>query len=167
MTASPKKRTVRPAQRPSADPKPGSASSRRNALTDATEDIGDLFEETLLEVLAPQDGLGWKAGPVVAIPMSRLAAGHLGWTATLSAPGATTAGTIQLLVVPGSSSRPPKDLPLSDATWSEFDSVDHFPGPPRLLLLARARTPATRSGIRQLTHTLFAHLRTELGSSRS
>lgn len=162
---------ARTARRKSPPSKPRSRSgtagpARATALTDATEDIGDMFEETLLETLARNDSDGWKAGPVVSLGMQRLTAGHLGWTATLSAPGASAVGTLHLLVVPGGSQRPPKELPLTGAQWEDFDAVEHFAGPPRLLLLAQAKESGRKTAVRQLAHEVFAHLTGDLAPER-
>lgn len=142
------------------------APRRPLALTDAAADVGDLFEETLLETLARDDERGWKAGPVVALGMDRLAAGHLGWTTTLTAPGSARVGSLHLIVVPGASRQAPKQIPLTDARWGEFAAVEHSAGPPRLLLLARSMDASQTSSVRQLSRTLFSELTGELAPER-
>lgn len=144
-----------------------SAPSRPARLSDAAADVGDTFEEMLLERLAQEDGRGWRAGPVVALPMDRLAAGHLGWMTTLSAPGIFTLGTIHLIVIPGESDTRPSEIPLIDGEYEQFDSVEHFPGPPRLLLLAYARDPVKKPDVQKLAHEVFERVTAELTPERS
>lgn len=103
---------------------------------------------------------------MVAMGIGRLAAGHLGWTATLSAPGAAAFGALHLVMVPGSSRQPPKEIPIAGGQWAEFDAVEHFAGPPRLLLLAQTRDAAQATNVRQLAHDLFAQLTAELVPER-
>lgn len=148
--------------------------ARPTALRDATEDLGDIFDEALRHVLVSANDDGLEAGPVLPLNFERVSAGTLGWSSTVwhgppPSPDGDRAvvGALLLLVLPtsgGEGGRPPRELPLTGASWAQFTSVDVFPGPPRLLLLSRASTDVFRDALRRLARALLAQLDEELRS---
>ena len=146
--------------------------ARPTALRDATEDLGDIFDEALRHVLVSANDAGLEAGPVLPLNFERVSAGTLGWSSTVwhgPAPhpdvDRAVVGALLLLVLPataGVGGRPPGELPLTGANWAQFTSVDLFPGPPRLLLLSRASSDGYRDALGRLARALLAQLDEEL-----
>lgn len=148
--------------------------ARPTALRDATEDLGDIFDEALRHVLVSANEDGLEAGPVLPLNFERVSAGTLGWSSTVrhgpspaSPDDRAVVGALLLLVLPtgaGEGGRPPGELPLTGANWSQFTSVDVFPGPPRLLLLSRASSDDHRDALQRLARALLTQLDEELRS---
>ena len=143
---------------------------RSSALRDATEDIGDVFDEALQHLIAVDRDARWTVSPALPISSERLESGTLGWYATVRkrgrGGGVIDVGRAYLVVLPKPATKGPDRPsvpPLTGARWDGFASVDLFQGPPRLVLLGEADQPPHRAALREFTHSLFEHLVDELG----
>ena len=150
---------------------PPAFSVRSRALRDATEDVGDLFDESVRHLLLSDTPVGWSAGPVRALGVGEVEPGTLGWSVAIqggtgegSSDRIPSVGEVFLFVLPRSNAdrRRPTDPPLVGHRWPEFGSVDHDAGPPRLLLLTHPAVATERGALGRWARLLFRRVLDEL-----
>jgi hypothetical protein len=141
---------------------------RPTSLRDATEDLGDVLEESVRHLLLSEAPPGWSAGPVRAVPFAEITPGTLGWEVAIGRSGSdrpnAPVGDVFLFILPrtGPDVDRPADPPLVGRRWDEFSSSTYHPGPPRLLLLTRAAAGGPADALGAWGATLLREVAGEL-----